>query len=101
MPRQLTFDEVKEDVTKGLKIISSSLFYPQMCVHRRVTSCACQVFSIAVRDMLSCFGVPEPLGKTKINYVNIVLFLPNANQKVVRLDVSVEKVPRVDELDAL
>jgi hypothetical protein len=30
-----------------------------------------------------------------------VLLLADAYQEVVRLDVSVEKVPRVDELDAL
>lgn len=51
--------------------------------------------------MLSRLGVSEPLGKTKVNHIDIVLLLANSNQEVVRLDVSVEEVATVDKLNSL
>lgn len=51
--------------------------------------------------MLSRLGVSESFGKTKVNHIDIVLLLANANQKVVRLDVSVKEVATVDKLNSL
>lgn len=51
--------------------------------------------------MLSRLGVSEPLGKTKVNHIDIVLLLANSNQEVVRLDVSVKEVATVDKLNSL
>lgn len=51
--------------------------------------------------MLSRLGVSEPFGKTKVNHIDIVLLLTNANQEVVRLDVSVKEVATVDKLNSL
>ena len=42
--------------------------------------------------MLSCFWVSEPLGESKVNHINVVLLLADADQEVVWLDVSVEEV---------
>ena len=51
--------------------------------------------------MLSRLGVSESFGKTKVNHIDIVLLLTNANQEVVRLDVSVKEVATVDKLNSL
>ena len=51
--------------------------------------------------MLSRLGVSEPFGKTKVNHIDIVLLLTNANQEVVRLDVSMKEVATVDKLNSL
>jgi hypothetical protein len=51
--------------------------------------------------MLSSFGVSESLGKSEINDIDVVLFLADPNQEVVRLNVSVEEVARVNEFYSL
>lgn len=51
--------------------------------------------------MLSSLGVTEALGQAKINDVDIVLLLADANEEVIRLNVSMEEVPGVNELDPL
>ena len=51
--------------------------------------------------MLACFWVSEPLSEAKINDINVMLLFPDTNQKIVRFDISVEKVPRVNKLDSL
>ena len=51
--------------------------------------------------MLTGLWVTESLGETKVNHVDVVLLLANSNQKVVRFDVSVEEMARVDKFYAL
>jgi hypothetical protein len=51
--------------------------------------------------VLACFRVAETFGKTKIDYVNVMLLFPNANQEVVWLDVTVEEMSGVHELNSL
>jgi len=63
-----------------------------MCVHRGIAGCSGQVLSISVRDVLTGLRVAETLGQAEINDVDIVLFFANADQEIVRLDVTVEKV---------
>ena len=72
-----------------------------MGVDTRVSGCAGEVLAVSVGDMFSCLGVSEPLGKTEVNDVDEVLLLANADQEIVRLDVSVQKVSRVDKLKSL
>ena len=51
--------------------------------------------------MLACLGVSEALCETEIDDVYVVLFFSNADQEVIRLDVSVKEVARVYKLDSL
>ena len=51
--------------------------------------------------MLACLRVSEALCETEIDDVYVVLFFSNADQEVIRLDVSVKEVARVYKLDSL
>jgi len=51
--------------------------------------------------MLSSFRVSKPFGQSKINYINVMLFFSNADQKVVGFDITMKEMPRVDKLDSL
>lgn len=51
--------------------------------------------------MFARLGVTESLGETEINHIDVVLFLANADQEVVRLDVAVKEVPGVHKLNPL
>lgn len=51
--------------------------------------------------MLPCFGVSEPLGQSKVNYVDIVLLFANSNKEIIRLDVSVKEMSGMDKFNSL
>lgn len=72
-----------------------------MRVYRGIAGSAGQVFAISIGDMLACLRVTESFGEAEVDYVDVVLLFANSDQKVVRLDVSVEEVARVDKLDSL
>lgn len=72
-----------------------------MGVDRGVPGCAGQVLTVPVRNVLAGLGVAEPLGQPEVDDVDVVLLLPDANEEVIGLDVSVQEVPRVHKLDPL
>ena len=63
-----------------------------MRIDGSVPGSTCQVLSIAIGNVLPCLRVSEPLSKTEIDNVNIVLLLSDADQEVVWLNVSVKEV---------
>lgn len=73
----------------------------EVSVHRSVSSGTCEVLSITVGDVLAGLGVPETFGEAEIDDVHVMLLLPDANEEVVWLDVTVEEVTGVHELDSL
>jgi len=64
-----------------------------------VTSSSGQVLVLSVWDVQVRLGVSVFLGKTKIDDVDLVAALSNAHQEVVRLDITMDEVSRVDVLD--
>ena len=60
-----------------------------------------QILSIAVWDMLTSLRVPKALSQAKIDDIDVVLLLADADQEVVRLDVPVQEMPRMHELNSL
>ena len=59
-----------------------------MRVYGGVASCPCQVFTVAVWDMLTRFRVSETFRQAKIDHVDIMLLFANSDQEVVRLNIS-------------
>ena len=51
--------------------------------------------------MLTGLGIAEAFGQAKIDYVHVMLLLPNANQEVVWLDITVKEVTGVHEFNSL
>ena len=45
-------------------------------------------------------GVVEPLSQAKVNDIDLVSPFPNTHQEVVGLDITVDKVVKMDVLDA-
>ncbi len=69
-----------------------------MCVYGGIAGRACQILAITIRNMLTRLRVSEALGQAKVDHIHIVLLLSNADQEVVRFDVSVQEVARVHKL---
>lgn len=99
LPGQGATEEVHEDVSEGLQVITTSLLNAQVSVDGRVTSSTRKVLVLPVRDMEMGLGVPVLLRKTKIDDVDLVPALADAHEEVVGLDVTVDEVTRVDVLD--
>jgi len=72
-----------------------------MGVNWGVSGSSCEIFTISVWDVFSSFGISESLGQTKINHVNVMLFLSNTNEEIVWLDISVKEMSWVNELNSL
>ena len=51
--------------------------------------------------MLARLGVSESFSQAKVDSVYIVLLLANTDEEIIRLDISVQEVARVDELQTL
>ena len=72
-----------------------------MGVNRCISGGACQVFAVSVWNVLASLRVTESLGQTEVDYVHVVLLFADADQEVVWLDVSMQKVSRVHEFNSL
>lgn len=101
LPGETAAEEVEEDVTKGLKIVSSRLLTTQMGVDAHVTSSSRKGFSLAVGNVLFRLGITVLLGHAKVDDVDDAggLGAGSADEEVVGLDVAVDQVLLVDGLD--
>ena len=59
-----------------------------------------QILVLSVWDVKVRLGIAVLLGETKINHVDLVAALTNAHEKVVGLNVTMDKRLGVDVLDA-
>jgi hypothetical protein len=71
-----------------------------MCVNGGVSGGSCKVLVLSVRNVKMSLRVTIFFGETKVNNVNLVSPFSNAHQKVIRLDISVNKRLGMDVLDA-
>jgi hypothetical protein len=63
--------------------------YSQVRVDAGIPCSASQVLPISVGNMFPRFRILKSLGKSKINHVDKVLFLVDANQEIIWLNISV------------
>jgi hypothetical protein len=106
LPRQKYIKTNPRDSRSSLrdcstKIIIAKLTDAEVSIHRSVSSGTCEVLTITVGDVLAGLWVPETFGKAEIDDVHVMLFLPDTDEEVVGLDVTVEEVTGVHELDSL
>lgn len=100
LPGQGTTAEVEHNVTQGLHIVTTGLFDAKVGVDTGVTGSSGKVLVLTVGDVEVSLGVTVFLGKTKVNYVDLVSTLANAHQEVVGLDITVDEGFGMDVLDA-
>ena len=101
LPREGTAQEIEQNVTNCLKIVSTRLLITEMRVDRGISCSTSEVLTISEGNMLAV-GRLEALGKTEINNVDRVLRLVvTANQEVVRLDITMDNALLVHHLDTL
>ena len=72
-----------------------------MSVDTGIAGSTGEILAIAIRNMLTCLWFSESFGQAKVNDVNEMLLLADAYEEVVRLDVTMQEVARMDELKSL
>ena len=71
-----------------------SLLNAQVRIDAGIACCACEVLVLSVGNVLSVLG-KVLFGQSEVYYVKFVAALAPAHQKIVRLYVSMQKVPGV------
>jgi len=99
LPGEGSTEEVHEYVSERFEIIAASLLDTQVSVNRGVAGSTSQILVLSVRDVKVGFRVSVLLGKTEVDDIDLVATLPDSHQKVVWLDVAVDKVTGMDVLD--
>jgi len=87
-------------VADGFEIVATGLLDTLVRVDGSITSGSRQVLAVLVGNVLA-LGVLEALGETKVDNVDVIFgLLGAADQKVVRLDISVDNAFLVHFLNA-
>lgn len=100
LPGEFPSQKVHEHVAESLQVVSPRLLVAEVSVEAGVSSSAGQVLPLLPRDVLSCLRVPEPLGETEVDEVDVGRLLVT-DQKVVWLHVSMNEVIALDEFYSL
>ena len=99
LPWKLALEQVEQNVTDGLKIVSSRLLNTLVGGDGGITSRASQVLAILVGDVLA-LAVLVALGKTEIDDVDVITSgVLTANEEVIRFDITVDYALLVHLLD--
>mmetsp|Transcript_68073 Transcript_68073/g.134292 ORF Transcript_68073/g.134292 Transcript_68073/m.134292 type:complete len:292 (+) Transcript_68073:383-1258(+) len=101
LPGQLTTIEIHKHISNGLQVIPAALFDTKVSVNGGVAGSACETLVLTVGNMLLGPCVTVLLCQTKVDDVDNVRLLAGANKEVVRLDVPVNEVLRVEVLDSV
>ena len=100
LPGERAAEEVHEDVSERFEVIAARLLNTQVSVDGGVASSTGQVLVLSVGDVKVGLRVPVLLGETKVDDVDLVAALADSHQEVVRLNVPMDEVARMDILDA-
>jgi len=102
LPWQCTAEEVHENaVGKGLQVITTSLLDFQVSVYGCITSSTGEVLVLPVLgNMQMCLWVSGLLSETKIDNIDLIASFADAHEEIIRLDVAVDKIPRMYVFDS-
>lgn len=79
LPRQRSLQEVDENETDRLKVVTPTLLNAKMCVDTGIARRTSQRLVVLVGNVLTRLGVTITLRETEVNHVNDVLLLAVAN----------------------
>ena len=99
LPRQFSQQEIHEPEADPFHVVSPRLFNAEMRIERSISRCPRQGLALLHLDMLSCGRVPVRLAQAEIDDMYDVGFPPEPDQEIVRLEVSMQEAPGVQELD--
>ena len=99
LPGERTTEEIHENVSERFEIVAASLLNTKVSVDGGVTGSAGEVLVLPVGNVKMGLRVSVLLGKAEIDHIDLVATFPDPHQEIVRLDVTVNEVARVDVFD--
>ena len=99
LPGEHSSEEVHGDVADALHVVSAGLLNTQVSVDGGIPGSSGQVLSFSVRNMLS-ISLNIPLGQSKVNDKNFMTHFIEADTKVIRFYVAMQKMSIVDVFDS-
>lgn len=98
LPWKTSLEEVNQDVTNGLKIVTTGLFDTQVIIDGSITRSTGQRSTLTLGNVLKGSGVTVSLRQTEINAVDeVTVSAASVSDKVGGLDITVDQVARVHE----
>jgi len=98
LPWKTSLEEVHQDVTNGLEIVTTGLLDTQVVIDGSITRSTGQRSTLTLRNVLEGSGVTVSFGQTEINAVDKVsVSAASVGDKVSGLDITVDQVARVHE----
>ena len=91
LPGERAPDEVHEDVAERFQVVAAALLNANVSVDRGITGSSGQVLVLTVGDVLMGARIAILLGKAEIDNVNDRLTLPQSNEEVVGLNISMDE----------
>jgi hypothetical protein len=102
LPGESALEEVYEDVSNGLEIITSRLLHTQVVIDGSITRSTGQRTSFSLGNVLKGSRVTVSLGKSEIDTVDKVsVSTSSISHKVSRLNITVDQVARVHQFYTL
>ena len=98
LPGQGTAQEIHKHIPQRLQIISPSLFDSNVGVNGGVSCSSRQILVFSIGNMLAV-SLDVPLCQSKINDENLMRPLSGSNEKIIWLDIPMQKVAGMDVLD--
>jgi hypothetical protein len=100
LPWQRAFQEVQQDMSDALEVISSGLLITDMSVDAGVSCSTCQVLSVSEGNVFAVGGLIT-FGQSKVNNKDgVLVVLIAAHQKIVGFDVTMNDALFMDLLDS-
>ena len=101
LPWQRSLQEVDEDETDGLKVVTPTLLNAEMRIDTGIARRTRQRLVVLVGNVLTRLGITITLREAEVDNVNDILLLAVANEEVVRLHVTMNEMVVMKELEAL
>ena len=101
LPRKGAVQEIQHHVAKGLQIISARQFDTNLAVYGGISRCTRWSSAIAIRNMLASASIDISFGEAKIDHIYLVNLLACAYQEILRFDIPVYDVLRVNVFKSL
>jgi hypothetical protein len=97
LPGELALEVVDERVPDGLEVVSTGLLDPLVGVHRAVSGRSDEPLAVDQGDVLSRLAL-EVLREPEVDEVKVLSRLPEADDEILRLDITVNDVLIVEGL---
>ena len=101
LPWQRSLQEVDENETDGLEVVTPTLLNAEMCIDTGIARRTRQRLVVLVGNVLTSLGITVTLREAEVDDVNDILLLAVANKEVVRLHVAMNEMVVMKELEAL